>query len=707
MAASGGGGFPGPVPGDGQFEQVVLAGYPLRVLPQTWKREPAPRFGEKISTGDLRYQDFNPYESAASYSSFERGFGLRRFSDLPASVDPEGFYAESQNVDCRAPGVCISPAITSVPLPTSPSVTGPYTQLLWFGEWAPSQGAVTTTQWVAVVITRNSPAPGTSYSMDVLYFTAAGAIHADVQIILTVTETLTTVFTPGIVVAAKGQLLAGFGSLHTAQYITTLDQSQPTSTVADTGGGFLYAFAMAQDRAAIYLAGGTASTDVNTVRSAPLTATNPAASFATAANAVTCGDPAHAITALAPGGGVSGVLLFVTKDNELGFIDTSSVYHTVFPFGSTLSTNGRDMRWWLGGSTDNADVGTLLAFPQGHSLWSYNTTAGMTNMAAEGKEGFRPINARGVVTAIQPSTHFLYYAIKNSAGNTYILANDGVTGANHTYRYHTGVTCNAMGITSLFGANPLLYLDLTANGVLNIGYITLPADGDWPPAEDGPHGGNCTFDLGLSNTMLLPDIDFGFPDEDKIPIFLRLVADNLASGAQFIIVDYAVDGGLGYVRLGTYFISPIQDIPFPSLSFKRISLRLTFQTTNTTKTPILNAISLRASINPKQYTLWSFTGVVPSGAAKIGSDALANAHTTINALWADYKAGTPVAFTDRWNKQWLVRMLQFTEDETYQENLQTPGTAMNIQLLELYGTGLESAWDGANTIYDAANLTWG
>ncbi len=484
--------------------------------------------------------------------------------------------------------------------------------------------------------------------------------------------------------------------------------------VQDTATNNLYVFASAGDRAAIYIAGGTATTNTNTVLSASLTAATPPHAFATAANAVTCSDTNQPITALAPGGGVAGVLVFVGKTGQLGMIDTSSVYHTIMPFQQALSTNCRGMTWWLPGN-DKSDVGTVLVFPLGRSLWSYSTTAGMTNMAAEGKAGFRPINARGVVLGIQPTTHFLYYAIKTSGGNWFIIANDGISGANHTYRYgqNNGNTLTppyfAMGVTSLFGSNPLLYMsNAIGPSVTSFSYITLPADGDWPPADP-----NCTYEVsGVSvgqplATLLLPDIDLGFPDEDKIPTFLRLVADDLVSGGQFIVADYAVEGSSTYTNLGTYFISPIQDIPFPSLVFKRISLRLTFHTTDTTKTPILNAISMRASLNPKQYGTWSFNYVIPSGSTRIMSDSPYNAHTVISAFKTAYKNGTPVPFTDRWNTQWLVRILYFDENETYQENLRTPGSTGSFQLLELYGTGLESRFDGSNTMFDNPNMVFG
>ncbi len=68
----------------------------------------------------------------------------------------------------------------------------------------------------------------------------------------------------------------------------------------------------------------------------------------------------------------------------------------------------------------------------------------------------------------------------------------------------------------------------------------------------------------------------------------------------------------------------------------------------------------------------------------------------------------PVPFTDRWNKQWSVRILDFDEPEpTGDEQLRTPETFIDIKLLELSGTGLENSWDGQTTVWDAVGSTWG
>ena len=80
-----------------------------------------------------------------------------------------------------------------------------------------------------------------------------------------------------------------------------------------------------------------------------------------------------------------------------------------------------------------------------------------------------------MVTAIVGSSRWLYYAVRNGFGRTYIWRNDQSTGAPHTYLDLGEVAVDSMAITHLFGGNPLLLFSMGA-GI--IGQVTLPLDGD-------------------------------------------------------------------------------------------------------------------------------------------------------------------------------------------------------------------------------------
>lgn len=658
----------GPQPGFGAEGDVILDFVPLRVKPNTYSRSPAQRFGQKISQGLLSPNDFNPYESATTISNWTNGYGVRRYSDIIGGFDVgENNYKESSNVDARAPGVTISPALTTITLPTSAATP------VWMGEWTPSAGTVTGVHWVIVAGTK------------VFYLSSATTATNS-------TYTLAATAVQGAIVASGGQLIIGYGSAHTAQYITTLDASVGVQDVKDTTPAAIYVFAATADHASIYVAGGEATTNSNLVISSLTTASNPAQSFAT--TGTTCGANDAPITGLSPGGGV--VLVFVFKTSELGMIDTtSSIYHVLIPFYSRLSTNGVGATWFQGAAANETQGPLILIFPRQRSIWSYQPSTQdsgtATNLAPWGKAGFRPVNARGVVTAITGSPHFLYYAINTSGGNTWIIANDGITGANHTYRFNSSNSCNAMGITSIFATNPYLYIGYGNN----IAQIILPADGDCP-VDDA----NCIFDTGTC-TFDLPDIDLGFPDEEKIAFYIRVVADNIAPGGQTISVAYAADGASSYTTLGTVTQTPTQDLTFPTaLAFKRLALRMTFTTTDTTKTPILLSVSVRVSINPKQYATWSLDATVPEGTMKTLADSQLDVQAQTANFWSAYEAGLPVLYQDRWQNLWWVRILDMTETWNIDEVLRTPTVTWSFVLLEVSQGPGNLSWDASLSLYD-------
>jgi len=163
-----------------------------------------------------------------------------------------------------------------------------------------------------------------------------------------------------------GELIIGEGSAATAQYLTGLDGVVAFGDVKDTGSNKLYIFAATSDRASAYIAGGSASTNTNTILSAAVTAATPAQSFGLAASAVTCGSTDKPITSIAPGGLVSigsqgQALLFVCSNKELGVIaeiqasgssTPTAIYGQIIPFDSSLSTNGRGMRWVQGSGSE-------------------------------------------------------------------------------------------------------------------------------------------------------------------------------------------------------------------------------------------------------------------------------------------------------------------------------------------------------------------
>jgi len=668
----------GPFPQANQQEEVTVASFPLRVVPGSYQVVEAERFGDKISIGTLKYGDFNPYENAHAVAAFLGGYGLRRYSDpaiAPTGSEGVGgtsleeayssYYKEAFDVDgSRGPAVL-------APLQTV-ETTGLSTPAVWMGEITPTSGLLAgLTKWVAVGGTK------------VVYRNADGS-WTDTGIVLPAPAR------KGAVGVYNGALIIGFGTGAAAVYSTDL---ATTANVTNSALAPLYVYAITADQAACYLAGGPATSNYNTVTS---TDSTPVA-FDT--YLTVCGTTDSFITGLAPGGGVG--IIFVGKTDRLGMIDGNGVFRTLVPFDSTYSFNCVGMRWALGSGGEEQRGALVLVFPRDRSLWIYSPQGGgagqAENISVWARQGFRPQTIRGRTTAIQGTARWLYHVVQNGiSGNSWLLKRDMLSGAVHSQNDLGVNLCDSMGVTSLFGTNPLLLIG-RGNNVVS---LILPLDGESP--LDDP---NTRYQP--QGTLDIPDIDLGFPDEEKIAFTVRVVADELTPAAQQIEVWTALDGG-SYTRLGVIENTPGGTVSFPSTAkANRISVRFILKTIDPAKTPQLLGFSLRVSINAKLYRIWQFQAYVPGVYHQDTTEDRRNAKTIIDALWAARIAGIPVSFIDRWNDQWAVRILKVGEQETVREVDRTPETSMPITLLEFARGEAGTLWDDPLAIWDEPTSLWG
>lgn len=659
-----------PLPLVGRGGMVELGGVPLAYIEETYLVEEAERFGQKISIGPLSYGDFTPHESSYSFSLFPGGYGLRRSSDLEDPRQAAGYYLEADGVDASGVGIHLAPLLTTETLPNS---TAP---VVWLGEFTPSGG---TAKWVAVagtkIYTRNSDGTWTDTGLAL----PAGARR-------------------GAVGVFDGKLVIGFGAAATAKYTADLSTLNDIKDDAGPPANNLYVFAFTSDRASAYIAGGTDSTQAHVVWSS----TNGSV-YATSSK-TTCGTKDSAITSLSPGGGVA--IVFVGKETELGEIDTAGIYRVLVPFDSRLSTNASPARWWMGSGGQEQRGPLILIFPRERSLWAYQPSSEQTgtaeNISPWAKPFIRPLNARGRPTAVQGAARWLYVAIQTQSGTTWILRRDARSGAWHSWFSLGNVSCEAIGITSLFGGLPLLFLG-KGNDVVS---LRLPADGE-SPLDDA----NSRY--ASQGDLYLPDIDLGFVDEDKVVFGIRLVAENLKSGEQEIQVSYSLDGG-SYTLLGAIVSGPSGELVFsPNPTAKRIGLRLRFITTNNTKTPILLGGTVRLSLNTRLYRVWSFDALLPWSGTPTLADNLHNPKTDLDALWAARESGTPVTFVDRWGTSWLVRIVGLREQGLGVEAMRTPETRLSVRLLQFQLTtgnelpaGLTSPTESLGTLTESVTATY-
>jgi len=629
----------------GQVEEVVLGGLPMQLVPGKYVIQEADRFGEKVSQGDLKYADFNPYESSQSASTLISGAGLRRYTDVQDPATVTSYYKETSNVSCVAMPATLSPETLQQAVP---SMSG---TMVWMGELVTADGV------------RHLVGVGEN---GIWERATSGAWTLRLSLPNAPLQNAVSVF--------KNTLIIGYGSFHTGQStnnLTSLADVTGNSTAAsgpDVGPIFIYA--AASDHATSYVAGSN-SGDPTIV----LASLNASANYQTPTQTGT-----GTIRSLAPGGGIA--LLYVGKDTELGEIDTQGIYRSLVPFDGTYSGNCQPLKWYLSSGADAQRGPTVLVFPRGHGLWLYapsTITAGDSyNISPWSQPWLNPPNARGAVTAVQGSSRWLYFAVtRASDGHTWIYRRDAATGASHTWLDLGVGKCLSLAITTLVPSTP-------GNPVLLIGYgnsvltVQLPLDGD-----------NEQDDTNITHARVgyldLPETELGFPDEDKIPISVRLSGSKLAPNTRYFDVDYMIDDDGTWHNLG--IVSgplPTSELMFPNdLAFRRLAVRVWFHSVDGVESPELFGVSIRMSLNPKLYRLFVIQCTVPTASFSTLADNLQNPYLLMQQLWTSRRKGFPVTYSDPWNDQFQVRILKMQQTQMLRQPSMVPETTLDFTLLEV------------------------
>lgn len=661
---------------------VELGGYALRMVEGTWSAKPAQRFGQKISVGPLKYQDFNPYESGFSISTINGGYGLQNYSDLSSPDISTLFYDEGTNIDASEIYPVLSPPLTPEYLPfpeTSAAqiVTG---TPVFMGEWTVGG----TTYYTAVagnfVFTRNSDG---SWTRRIQFITGGNLAKIPVK---------------GAVAIFNNTLIVGFGAEYTAVYCTGFAVA---GDVVDGTATPIFVFALTADRAAVYAAANTAATVGNQVISS-------ADGITFSGTPVVCGDPGVFLNAMAPGGGICQV--FVGKPTEMGWINNDGVYQKLMDYDTSNASNSLGMRLYLGNPHDEQNGATVVCVPRDHDLYQFapssQTSGQATNASpwaqsipdgAIPKTVINPTNQKGIFTALQGTARFLYAVVQNqSTGNNYLIRRDSRSGGWHTFLDLGQYNCQVMGVTSIFNPEPMLIVGYnldTGFAGNQIAVASIPLNG-------------LTFSE--TGTLNYSRIDYLFPNENKLYVAVDVSA-YLRTADASIDVYYAIEDG-AYSLLGT--VSGVgvlnTSFEFPSDTTGRwVAIKLVLNTIDQSVTPQVRAVLIRGTVVPKMYRVMEFSATTPEGSTAMTTDNKDNSKLNIEAFWDMVADASPQDFLDRWGDNWVVRVLDFQEVETYREQQRTPETQMHFVLLTVKRGGGDELWDAELALWDADWALWG
>lgn len=300
---------------------------------------------------------------------------------------------------------------------------------------------------------------------------------------------------------------------------------------------------------------------------------------ATWAAAITVGDADSAITGLL----VLDDRLYVTKEDGLFTLtaDATQVDQDLLPelHGRKDSLNGVGASVWRNEA--------WIPFRQGF----YRYTPGTISPAGPEIETGNTSPVRGRITAAAGDDYFLYAALQNESGTTYLMSfgaagTAGTGAAWHPLADLGGVDCRHMFVSSVPGVNARLYFGRDAD----IGYIVLPRSSPNPTLDS-----NCRF--GASGSLYLTRFDANFPAQDKAYLACSILGEGLNGNQEYADVYYKTAASGSYSLLGRYGTDPGTRQEFAAtVAAKYIDLRLDLASSDSTKTPLHTSLALAYAV---------------------------------------------------------------------------------------------------------------
>jgi hypothetical protein len=205
------------------------------------------------------------------------------------------------------------------------------------------------------------------------------------------------------------------------------------------------------------------------------------------------------------------------------------------------------------------------------------------------------LETKGEITAVGGDSQFLYIAVKNTEGNTYILKGRP-NGGWHTLTYLGANDCNALVLVPpgvVHDDNPALVIGYGTGS----GYYILPRNQSKPDEDD-----NCVFED--SGFVVGSYINFGAKSFNKFLNRASLLGDGISAGRS-VTLKYETDRSGTEVTLVEATSSGITEADeTDDVQFNQIRYILHMATGDDVITPAVDSLALYATLNPRRKHIW-------------------------------------------------------------------------------------------------------
>ncbi len=369
--------------------------------------------------------------------------------------------------------------------------------------------------------------------------------------------------------------------------------------------------------------------------------------------------------------------ILVFKDRGIYLWDGTNV-QDLWKTNYVASNNGANAFLW---------VDRKAYVPYGQQLLQFdnNPNAIAVITVAYPSPGMNSQELRGTVTAVGGDNERLYIALKNYAGDTYLLKGhfDGRIGrwVWHTIAHLGANDCNTLLLVApgtLHSSNPAIVFGYGTAAH----YIVLPRQG-MRPSDDS----NCTFET-AEGVAYGGYADWGGKTTPKFLNRGAVLGDGMSAGRSATL-KYEADRSGTETTLVTATANGLNSANVSAeVSFSLLRYVLYAQTGDTTATPSLDGWVLGATLNPRRRRMWQPTVVLSDNIefrdAQDGQVFSPNAATMRKVIFGAVEKR--VTLTDRDNVAYTVRLHDITPVALQDKDdggAESEATAYQLVILEI------------------------
>jgi hypothetical protein len=386
----------------------------------------------------------------------------------------------------------------------------------------------------------------------------------------------------------------------------------------------------------------------------------------------------------------------ILKDTGLYLYDGVTKFDLYPAATSALADNGKHHTVWINGR---------MYLNLGDKVQEYDAARRSFRQVwpAPGDVAHPELN--GSVTAMGRTNEHLYFALKNAAGNTYIMRGDPDEGGFHTWVYLGANDCTSLSgqrAGAVHASNPVM---LATYGTFASNYV-LPGP-NLRPENDSSYN----FEL-TDGVAVWPWLDGGAALHTKFLTGGKLTGETMindtdAGFVRTIVWSYALDGSSLVTDLVQGETAGITvGVPADAVKYTWIQGRMTMSTDDTTITPVFKGAVFNSTPNPPRRRQWS--GIldlkgIPVG-PRGGSPGREDEKVLRDHLFNSSSAR--VLMTDRWGQRWVCKM-----HDVRQANLtEHPGAdidSLQVTMFEMGESGYLSTWYGTGSKFLLPDLPGG